>query len=168
VRGHDAATGRWALELLASGERIHTGPEHMVLAVVPVGLAVGVHGLVGAPQHNGKHGVVTGRVGSNGRCRVQLAGVQKPLGLRLANIEMAPEPELQPGPEPSATRGDSVVDSDVQQGGRFADATRGRSQAEIVAAVRSADPSWLCASAGAPRDVGVDAPGHQCEPSVGN
>ena len=79
-----------------------------------------------------------------------------------------PEPELQPGPEPSATRGDSVVDSDVQQGGRFADATRGRSQAEIVAAVRSADPSWLCASAGAPRDVGVDAPGHQCEPSVGN
>ena len=63
VRRHLPAKGRFELELLESGKRMDVKPANFELVAVPVGLAVEVHGLVGAAEHNGKKGVVESRVG---------------------------------------------------------------------------------------------------------
>jgi hypothetical protein len=60
------ALGRFERELLESGKRMDVKPANFELVAVPVGLAVEVHGLVGAAEHNGKKGVVDGRVGAAG------------------------------------------------------------------------------------------------------
>ena len=65
------------------------------MAAVPVGLAVGVAGLVGAAQHNGKRGtVVAGPDPVSGRYKVRIdgaAGGAKPLGLKPANLQLMEE-----------------------------------------------------------------------------
>ena len=59
---------------------------------MPVGLAVGVGGLVGAAQHNGKRGTVaSGPDLSSGRYKVRLDGGGnggRPIGLLPANLRL--------------------------------------------------------------------------------
>ena len=53
----------WARRALNSQKRRF--PARAVeLVAVPVGLAVEVHGLVGAAEHNGKQGAIASRVGA--------------------------------------------------------------------------------------------------------
>jgi hypothetical protein len=57
--------GWFELELFESGKRMDVKPSNFELVAVPVGLAVEVHGLVGAAEYNGlngKKGVVESRV----------------------------------------------------------------------------------------------------------
>ena len=62
------------------------------VVAVPVGLAVGVGGLVGAAQHNGKRGTVASKPDpSSGRYKVRLDGAGnggRPLGLLPANLRL--------------------------------------------------------------------------------
>ena len=56
-----------------------------------LGEAVAVHGLQGAPQHNGKRGVVVGAADpTSGRYAVQIDGepADKALGLKIGNLEL--------------------------------------------------------------------------------
>ena len=69
---------------------------------MPVGLAVGVGGLVGAAQHNGKRGTVaSGPDPIPGRYKVQLDGGGnggRPLGLLPANLQLLGPEGLEPEP----------------------------------------------------------------------
>jgi hypothetical protein len=53
-----------------------------------VGSWVKVHGLVGAPEHNGKYGVAKSFAGESGRYKVLTETGGTPLGLKLANVEL--------------------------------------------------------------------------------
>ena len=55
-----ADRGRFKVQLLEAGGRqqLRVKPANIEVVAVPVGLAVGVGGLVGAAQHNGKRGTV--------------------------------------------------------------------------------------------------------------
>jgi ankyrin repeat protein len=101
VRRHLPAKGRFELELIESGQTICVKPANFELLVVPVGLAIEVHGLVGAVEHNGKKGVVESRVGENGRCGVRLPGRATPLGLKPANLQPANQAVALEPPEPA-------------------------------------------------------------------
>jgi ankyrin repeat protein len=108
VRRHLPVKGRYELELLESGQKVHVKSANFELVIVPVGLAVEVHGLVGAVEHNGKKGVVESRVGENGRCGVRLQGRTTPLGLRPVNLQPASQAvalELEPAGASSAGGG---------------------------------------------------------------
>jgi hypothetical protein len=72
VREHLPAKARYELELHESGQKISVKPANFELVIVPVGLAVEVQGLVGAAEHNGKHGVVESRVAVGLGCIVAL------------------------------------------------------------------------------------------------
>jgi ankyrin repeat protein len=104
VRCHLPAKGRFELELLWTypNQTISVKPANIELVVVPVGLPVQVHGLVGAAEHNGKQGVVESRVGENGRCGVRLPGRAKPLGLKPANLALYVNVGLLDGNNPLA------------------------------------------------------------------
>jgi hypothetical protein len=56
------------------------------------GTAVRVCGLVAAPEHNGKCGVVVGWLVEKGRCEVMLDGRPKPLRVRPPNLQPVGEP----------------------------------------------------------------------------
>jgi hypothetical protein len=76
VRRHLPAKERFELELFESGQTMAVKPANFELLMVPVGLAVKVHGLIGAAEHNRKHqGVVESRVGEDGRCGVRMFGL---------------------------------------------------------------------------------------------
>ena len=67
-------------------------PANIALQSLGLGTDVAVHGLQGAPQHNGKRGVVVGGPDAKtGRYAVQIDGEtkDKALGLKLANLELA-------------------------------------------------------------------------------
>lgn len=85
----------------ARNSPVTTGQQPAESAVVPIGTVVGVGGLVGAAQHNGKLGTVTaGPDPTTGRYTVRLhAGGNggTPLGVKLANLRLLP-----PRPPPSA------------------------------------------------------------------
>ena len=71
---------------------------------MPVGLAVGVGGLVGAAQHNGKRETVaSGPDPISGRYKVRLDGGGnggRLLGLLPANLRLLGPEGLEPEPEP--------------------------------------------------------------------
>jgi|EP01046_Picozoa_sp_COSAG06_P037212 hypothetical protein len=60
-----------------------------------------IHGLTGAPQHNGKTGTVLSFAEATGRYRVQLHGEPdtKPLGLKPANLTLEDDDDADPHPE---------------------------------------------------------------------
>ena len=108
------AADRFTVQLEADGTQLSVKPANIEVAVVPVGLAVGVGGLVGAAEHNGKRGAVaSGPDLTTGRYSVKLEEGGKPLGLKPANLRLlegmaadepsqgpGPPPELEPEPEP--------------------------------------------------------------------
>jgi hypothetical protein len=101
VRRYLPATGRFELELLESGQNIDVKPANFELVVVPVGLAVEVHGLVGAAEHNGKQGVVESRVGVGlGRIVALHHPPTHPLHTRITNIFGASVSEAKMRPNP--------------------------------------------------------------------
>ena len=89
--GYDGGKGRFTV-VLRGGTQLAVKPGNVVLAALGVGAAVAVCGLQGAPQHNGKRGVVVqGLDPKSGRYAVQLNGEAKDsaLGLKLGNLQLA-------------------------------------------------------------------------------
>ena len=89
-----ADRGRFKVQLLQAGggQQLRVKPANIEVVAVPVGLAVGVGGLVGAAQHNGKRGTVaSGPDPISGRYKVRLDGEGnggRPLGLLPANLRL--------------------------------------------------------------------------------
>jgi hypothetical protein len=105
VRRHLPAKGRFELELLESGQKISVKPANFELVAVPVGLAVEVHGLVGAAEHNGKQGVVESRVAAGlGRIVALHHPPTNPLHTRITNISGASVSEATMRPNPRSGR----------------------------------------------------------------
>lgn len=89
----DKAKGRFVIAL-SGGDAVQLAvkPSNIALQSLGLGTAVAVHSLQGAPQHNGKRGVViSGPDPKSGRYAVQIDGEtkDKALGLKLANLELA-------------------------------------------------------------------------------
>ena len=71
------------------------------VVVVPIGLAVGGGGLVGAAQHNGKRGTVASGPDPISKVRLDGGGNGgRPLGLLPANLRLLGPEGLEPEPEP--------------------------------------------------------------------
>ena len=89
----DKAKGRFVVALSGGDTaQLAVKPANIALQSLGLGTAVAVHGLQGAPQHNGKRGVVVGGPDAKtGRYAVQIDGEtkDKALGLKLANLELA-------------------------------------------------------------------------------
>ena len=89
----DKAKGRFVVALSGGdAAQLAVKPANIALESLGMGTAVAVHGLQGAPQHNGKRGVVvSGLDPKSGRYAVQIDGEtkDKALGLKLANLELA-------------------------------------------------------------------------------
>ena len=100
-----ADRGRFKVQLLEAGggQQLRVKPANIEVVAVPVGLAVGVGGLVGAAQHNGKRGTVASRPDPiSGRYKVRLDGGGnggRPLGLLPANLRLLGPEGLEPEPE---------------------------------------------------------------------
>ena len=96
------ARGRFVIRLEADGTELKAKPANIEVVAVPVGLAVGVGGLVGAAQHNGKRGTVaSGPDPSSGRYKVRLDGGGnggRPLGLLPANLRLLGPEGFEPEP----------------------------------------------------------------------
>jgi hypothetical protein len=93
--------GRFVLRLQDGddGTQLLVKPANIAVVAVPVGLVVGVGGLVGAARHNGKRGtVVSGPDQDTGRYTVRLdggdsGGGMRPLGLKPASLRLLQEGE---------------------------------------------------------------------------
>jgi hypothetical protein len=148
VRRHLPGKARFELELLESGQKISVKPANFELVNVPVGLAVEVHGLVGAAEHNGKQGVVESRVGENGRCGVRLSGRATPLGLKPANLQPANQAvPLEPEPAGAGPAGGRAL------GRQLCDAARTGDGAAVTRLLAAAAAAGV-AAAGAGRGGG--------------
>eukprot|EP01051_Picozoa_sp_SAG22_P010265 SAG22_NODE_912_length_6534_cov_2.967211_2_plen_224_part_00 len=92
---------RFELHLESDGNTLNVKPANIEVVAVPVGLAVGVGGLVGAVQHNGMRGTVVGGLDpKTGRYTVRLdssddngGGGVRPLGLKPGNLRLLEEQE---------------------------------------------------------------------------
>jgi hypothetical protein len=87
----DARRGRFTVQLEeADGtQQLRVKPANIQVASVPSNFVIGVDGLVGAAQHNGKRGrVIRGPDAKTGRYKVQLEEGGKPLGLKLQNLRL--------------------------------------------------------------------------------
>jgi nucleoredoxin len=108
----DKAKGRFVVALSGGDTaQLALKPANIALQSLGLGAAVAVHGLQGAPQHNGKRGVVvSGPDPKSGRYAVQIDGEtkDKALGLKLANLqlaEMADERAVEAGETAGAVEG---------------------------------------------------------------
>lgn len=97
----DEATGRFIVAISGGdAAQLAVKPANLELHSLALGTAVAVHGLQGAPQHNGKRGVVvSGPDPKSGRYAVQINGETKDtaLGLKLANLELAELADVRAG-----------------------------------------------------------------------
>ena len=66
---------------LGNSQTEPTSPAHFA-----VGDKVTIHGLTGAPEHNGKAGVVLSFNAKKGRYQVEIELLPKPLGLKPGNL----------------------------------------------------------------------------------
>jgi hypothetical protein len=87
VRAIDAA-----MASVAAGAGGPQPEPELAAAELAAGTAVVIGGLVGAPQHNGKGGVVEGFDAAKGRYVVRVIGKAKPLRVKLAKLQLASAP----------------------------------------------------------------------------
>lgn len=112
----DSAKGRFTVALDGGGggtPQLAVKPGNVAVQALGLGQKVSVFGLQGAPQHNGKRGVVAGGLNQeSGRYAVKVEGEENALGLKLGNLELAEAADARgggggagPAPAPAAARG---------------------------------------------------------------
>ena len=88
----DPAKGRFTVALGGGGgtPQLAVKPGNVAVQALGLGQKVAVKGLQGAPQHNGKRGVVAGGLNpETGRYAVKVDGEENALGLKIENLELA-------------------------------------------------------------------------------